>query len=907
MKKAFVLLLLFVSVQALAVTLPPLKIETYSLSNGLQVCLYEDHSTPIVGVNINYFVGSKNEKPGRTGFAHLFEHMMFQGSKHFNDDYFKALEPVGAFVNGATSQDRTRYLEIVPANYLERALWLEADRMGFLLDAMTQERFDNQLGVVSNEKRQNYDDAPYGKSYGEVLKILYPPHHPYSWTTIGEIPDLEAASLDDVKEFFNAYYTPNNAVLTIAGDFKPAEAKALVEKYFGSIPPGPPVARLDAWVPAIDGVKRMVMQDRVQLARLTLMWPTMPYYAPGDAELDLFAKAFGQGKSSRLYQKLVKEKGLVSDVAAYQASGQIASSFRIVATALPGKSLKEIESVILTELAAVLKGGITPAELEQGRNTFAAGFVRGLENVGGFGGISDQIGAYVHYLGKADRFQWDLDRYQNATLDGVMAAARQYLNPATNFGAVEVHPFADLKAAEETVDRSIMPGPAGELKLDLPEPAEFTLANGLKVITLPYTELPLTALHLVLPAGAAADPGDKPGLASLAGSMLMEGTKTRSAEAIADRLDFLGSEMNVQVGTDGAFVRASSLTEKLPETLDLMFDVVLNPTFPEGELAILKKRRASDFMRRQDSLQYIAGAALTKNFYAGHPYGHLDIGTPESVSTMAAADLAAFHKKYYQPQAATLIIVGSKTAGELRKLLEPYAKAWPKGDLTARAVPPTVAPAAPRVFFVDKPGAQQSVVSVAVLGLDRTSPDYAAATVLNHLYGGYFGSRLNMNLREEKGYTYGARSRFAALAAPGYWSSGAPVQGTATADSVKEIFNEINGILGGEPFGTEEFETVKANLVQSLPQELETPSNLAFGMEDVALYKLPLDTLNREYAALQKVAIADIQKAARKYFKDAKPQVVVVGDKAKVLESVKALNLGDIVFCDKLGNPITTP
>lgn len=903
MKRMFALLLLFVSVQALAITLPPLKIETYSLPNGMMVCLYEDHSTPIVGVNINYFVGSKNEKPGRTGFAHLFEHMMFQGSKNFNDDYFKALESVGAFVNGATSQDRTRYLEIVPSNYLERALWLESDRLGFLLDAMTEERLKNQISVVQNEKRQNYDDAPYGKVYGELLKTLYPPEHPYSWTTIGSLEDLGAASLDDVKEFFRSYYTPNNAVLTIAGDFKPAEAKALVEKYFGPIPAGPPVARIDSWTPRIDGVKRMVMQDRVQLSRLYLMWPTMPYYFPGDAELDLFAKAFGQGKSSRLYQKLVKG-GLASDVAAYQNSGQIAGSFQVQVTALPGKSLKEIESIVLAELKAILAQGITAAELEQGRNTYAAGFVRALENVGGFGGISDQIGAYVHHLGKPDMFQWDLDRYQNATLEGVMAAARAHLNPTTNYGAIEVYPFGNYKAGEEAVDRTKMPGPGGDLKLDIPKPAEFTLANGLRVITLPYGELPVTALHLVLPGGVWNDPAEKPGLASLAGSMLMEGTKTRSAEAIADRLDYLGSTLGVQVGTDGAFVRASSLTEKLPETLELMFDVVLNPAFPEKELSILKKRRASDFMRRQDSLQQIAGATLTKNFYAGHPYGHLDIGTPEAVEIMAAADLAAFHKKQYQPQAATLIVVGSKSVDELKKLLDPVVKAWPKGDLAVKAVAPTVAPKSPKVFFVDKPGAAQSVVSVAVLGLDRNSPDYAAATVLNHLYGGYFGSRLNMNLREEKGYTYGARSRFGAMATRGYWSSGAPVQGTATADSVKEIFNEIQGILGGEPFGAEEFDTVKANLVQSLPQELETPTDLAFQMEDVALYKLPLDNINREYAAVQKVTVSDIQKVAQKYFKDAQAQVVVVGDKAKVLDSIKALNLGDIVFCDKLGNPL---
>ena len=905
MKKACLLLLCFAALQAFAATtLPPLKIEPYSLPNGLTVFLYEDHATPIVSVNINYMVGSKNEKIGKTGFAHLFEHMMFQGSKHFNDDFFKPLQDVGGEVNGATNQDRTRYYEVVPSNYLERALWLESDRMGFLLDAMTQERLDNQRSVVKNEKRQNYDDAPYGKVYGEILKTLYPPDHPYSWTTIGSHEDLDHASLDDVKDFFKTYYTPSNAVLTIAGDFNPAEAKKLIEKYFASIPAGPPVLRLASWVPAIEGIKREVMQDRVQLARLYLMWPTIPQYAAGDAELDLFAKAFGQGKTSRLYQKLVKEKGLVSEISASHDSGQLAGSFQITATALPGKSLQDIEKAVLDEMKAALEKGITKEELEQGQNTYAADFIRGLERVGGFRSISDQIGSYYHYLGRPDAFQWDLDRYQTATQESVLAAARAYLNPRTNYGAIEVYPYGNFKTGAEKVDRDKMPGKSGELALKLPEPKEFTLENGMKVITLPYSELPVASMRLILPVGAYADPKDAPGRASFTAGMLTEGTTTRSAEAITSTLDFLGSTLSVNAGPDGTTMRASALLDKLPETLNLMADVLTHPSFPDKELAIQKKRRASDFMRRQDSVYNIAGATLTKNLYAGHPYGHLDIGTPQSVEKTTAKDLADFHKTYYQPQIATLIFVGNKTPEELKTLLQPFAKAWPKGSLKTPAVPATSAPKEKHLYFVDKPGAAQSLVSVAILGLERTNPDYVPALVFNHLYGGYFGSRLNMNLREEHGYTYGARSQVTALRVKGAWSAGAPVQKDSTAESIAEILKEIQGLLGAKPVTQEEFDKVKGNMVQSQPARYETPEDLASRMEDIALYGLPLDTLNKDYQALLKVTPADVMKIGKKYYQDAKLQVVVVGDKEKVFDKVKALNLGPAVFCDKLGNVI---
>jgi zinc protease len=532
MKKRFIVpVLLAVAIAAVAAIasaddLPELKFEKYELSNGLDVILHEDHSIPMVSVNIWYHVGSKNEKPGRTGFAHLFEHMMFEGSEHHNTDFDESITKYGGIDNGSTSEDRTNYWENMPGNYLEKILWLEADRMAYLLPAMTQERLDNQRDVVKNERRYRLDNQPYAKSYELMLDLLYPEDHPYYHSVIGSMDDLSAASLEDVKDFFRLYYTSNNASLCIAGDIDPAQTKKWVEKYFGPIPPGAPIDRLESWVPALNEVKRASATDNVSLPRLYMDWHTPAYYAPGDAEFDLLASILASGKSSRLYKSLVYEKQIAQDVSARQSSSEISSTFEITVTAKEGHTLDEIEREVDAILNNILTNGITEPELAQARTTWESGFVRRLQTVGGFGGRADLLNSYNVYLGDPGRLRWDMARYTSATVDGIMNFARKYLQ-MDGRAVLHVYPQGDLAPAEEITDMTVSPEPAPEPMFTPPVIQTTALSSGLELYLVEDHKLPLVEINLVVKSGWAADPLDRPGAAALTAELLNDSERRK--------------------------------------------------------------------------------------------------------------------------------------------------------------------------------------------------------------------------------------------------------------------------------------------------------------------------------------------------------------------------------------------
>ncbi|MGB9599104.1 MAG: insulinase family protein, partial [Myxococcota bacterium] len=498
-------------------------IETYKLKNGLTVFLYEDHTLPIVAVDVNYNVGSKNEVRGKTGFAHLFEHIMFQGSKHFNDDYFKALQDIGGEVNGATNQDRTRYYEIIPSNYLERALWLESDRMGYLLDALTEERLKNQISVVINEYRQNYENRPYGMVYFEMLKLLYPPHHPYSWPTIGIPEDIKNATLEDVRDFFTKYYSVNNATIAIAGDINKEETKRLVEKYFGTFKPAKPVKYLSNWTPRLNETKSVVMKDNVNLPKIYILYPTTAVFEKFDAELDIIAKVLGENENSRLYKLLVKEKKIASEVSAYQSSNQIAGYLVITATLYPDKDFNEARELILKEVKRLTKRGITKDEIEQAKSYFKSEFIRGLKRLGGFGGIADRMNYYYQMLGNPNMFEYDIKRYENASLKSVRDAAEKYLS--SNYAEVVVIPEKNIQYNRDEIDRSKMPAGSVEKELNLPLAKRILTSTGYNLYIMPYSRLPLNYISLVIPAGSSKDE-KRFGIANFTANMLLTGTKS---------------------------------------------------------------------------------------------------------------------------------------------------------------------------------------------------------------------------------------------------------------------------------------------------------------------------------------------------------------------------------------------
>jgi zinc protease len=500
---------------SLAADTPELPFQKYTLPNGLQVILHQDSTTPMVAVNIWYHVGAKDEKPGRTGFAHLFEHMMFQGSRHHDDEYFLPLQKVGGAVNGSTDKDRTNYWETVPADQLERALWLEADRMGWLLPALTQQKLDNQRDVVKNEKRQS-ENEPYARSEELLLRLMYPQGHPYAWTVIGSMEDLSAATIDDVSEFFRQYYVPNNASLCVAGDFDPEQAKEWIARYFGSIPPGRPIDRVTGWTPTLDHERRAVAQDAVQLPRLYMSWHSPGYYQPGDAECDLLADVLTSGKNSRLYRALVYEQQIAQDVTARQESRQLGGTFTITATAAPGCGLDVVEAALDRELAKLLKDGIGADELKPAVTRTEAGFIRGLERVGGFGGKADRLNRYNLYTGDPGYLPRDLERYRAATAASVAEWARRCLG-FDNRAVLHILPQGDLQAGPEQADRTGVPESSGASPFTPPAIQKGVLANGLEVFLVENHRLPLVEVHLTVLSGWSSDPVDRPGTAAQIG------------------------------------------------------------------------------------------------------------------------------------------------------------------------------------------------------------------------------------------------------------------------------------------------------------------------------------------------------------------------------------------------------
>ncbi len=897
MSKTILCLLAIVAVASYGIvsaqTLPEIKFEKYELSNGLDVILHEDHSIPAVTVNIYYHVGSKNEKRGRTGFAHLFEHMMFEGSEHHPEDFTPWMESIGGSNNATTSEDRTSYYDVVPSNNLERVLWIEADRMGFLPPAITQEKLDVQRDVVKNERRQRLDNQPYAKAYELTLTALYPPDHPYSWSVIGSMEDLSAASLDDIKEFFQTYYVPNNASLVVAGDFNPAQAKEWVEKYFGSLPPGAPIDRMKQWVPQLDGVKRVAAEDRVSLARFHSIWPTPPMYTSGDAEMDLFANILGSGKTSRLYQALVHEQQIAQDVSVYNSGGELGSSLNIEVTVKEGHTLGEIERAVDAVLADLFKDGITPDELKNAQTVYEAGYIRSLQRTLV---RAIRLNTYNVQLGDPGKFQWDLDRYTNATVAGVMAEARKWVDLDRRV-IVNITPQEEYAPADVTLDWNQTPLPADEPSFMPPSIREARLANGLRLLLVEKHELPLVQVNYVLKSGWASDPLDKPGSARLTADMLDEGTKTRKALEIAEEAKAMGATLGTSSSFDGSFVTVSVLKKNLDKALGLMTDVLFNPTFPNEELERQRQIYLGRIQQEKRQPNSVAMKSFQRLLYGtNHPYSQpaTGSGTDASIQAISRDDLVTFYKDHYFSEEATLVVVGDLTLTEAKDKLEKAFRAWKPMDVPATEIPEPAAVAATKIYVVNKAGAPQSVIIAGHIGLTRANPDYDRLDVVNNAFGGQFSSRLNSNLREEKGYTYGAWSGFSGRRGAGPFLISADVQTEFTDESVAEIIKELKGFTGTKPLTADELTVSKDNLIKSYPQEFETYTSLAGELNQIALYDLPLDEWTTYTSKVSAVDNAAASVLAKEYFHPDNLLIVVVGDRDQIEADLKKLNVGEV-------------
>ncbi len=888
---------------------PVIDFEKYRLANGLQVILHSDRKLPVAHVNLWYHVGSKNEQPGRTGLAHLFEHMMFQGSKNADGEYLTYMEKAGANmreggVNGTTSFDRTNYFETVPSEALEYVLWLEADRMGFLAEALTQEKLDNQRGVVKNERRQSYENVPYGRALQLIFENLFPQGHPYSWIVIGSQEDLDATSLQETKDFFHTHYAPNNCSLVIAGDFDTNQAREWVEKYFGPLAPGPALDRPRLWVPRLEGERRVTVSDRVPLERLYLVWPTPAYFHAGDAELDLASRILSQGKNSRLYQRLVYQEQIASDVSAFNYSLEISGLFGVVATARPEQSLKDLADLIREEIAAFAENGPSPEELEREKAKQEFEFVSGLERLGGFGGKADLLNQYNTFLGDPGYFQVDYQRYQTLGVEEVRRAAEAYLD-RSNGVVLSFAPEKSGRPQGVEPNREQRPGIGSPKPFQPPALASEMIAPGVRVVVAERHGLPKVAVSLLLRSGSSSDPLSKPGVAWMTTAMLTEGTQSRSTLEIQGELDRLGVSFGSSAESENCHLALEVLKGNLKPALQLLADLILNSTFPAEELERQRKLRLDSILQEQNSPSATAGRVFRSVLFGDeHPFGLQTAGNESSVRAITREELVDFHRIYWRPGNAVLLFSGDITMTEAARLAGESLTGWEDAEVPQVSLPEVSPPDGVRIVLADRQDAPQSQIRIGSTGPARNVADYHAIELMNAVLGGSFSSRLNLNLREDKGYTYGASTRFAYARQGGFWAGGTAVQTSVTTEALLEFRKEISAIRESQPITQAELTTAKQNLVRGFAQRFETLGRVVDQMSELFAYDLPLETMAGYPAAIDSVTLDQVQAAARHYLDETRLVIVVVGDLDHLEDKVRQLNLGPIEIVDPNGKPL---
>lgn len=896
---------------ALATALPAQQLDIpyrqHVLANGLTLLVHEERSAPIVAVNLWYHVGSKDESPGRTGFAHLFEHLMFQGSENFDDEYLNFVQQLGASdLNATTWFDRTNYFQTVPVTALDTVLWLESDRMGHFLGAITQEKLDEQRDVVKNEKRQS-KNQPYGRVFEHVLRNVFPEGHPYSWETIGSMEDLDAATLDDVKEWFRTWYGPDNAVLVIAGDVDTDDVIARVERFFGPIPPGPPLTRQREWIPRHDAERRMLLQDRVSQSRLYMAW-SGPRWGTRDAHLlELAAAILGGDRNSRLYKRLVLDEQIATDVTVAPLALEIAGISYVVASAQPGVPLAQIEAVIREEFARFFREGPTQRELDRVRTQGRASFVRALEKVGGSAGRAGVLAQGMVYGGDPEAWKQWLADVDGARRQDLREVAAGWLGQAPF--VLEAEPLPALRATGLSVDRSGGPPlPEGEPEVGFPGFERTTLSNGLTLIVAPRPGVPLFNIRLVLDAGYAADQFARPGTASLTLAMLDEGTSKRSGPEIGEQLAMLGATLGAGSTLDSSFVAMSALAERLDPSLEIFADVVQRPVFPEAELERLRRQYLAALNQERTRPNSMALRVLPRLLYGeDHPYGQplTGTGTEAALNALTREELAAFHATWFRPNAATLIVVGPTTLDEMAQRFERLFRDWRPGEVPAKQLPVPALEPDPAIWLVDRPGSDQSVIFVGQLLPAKASGEDLAIEALNDVLGGTSAARINMNLRETRGWSYGAYSTIVSARGPQPLLAFAPVQTDKTAEAIVEIRREFAAITGEQPATEAELDIVRRSNTLSLPGRWETGGAVLGSISQLVEYGLPDDYWDGYADAVRALDVDEVNAAARSWLTPERLVVVVVGDRAAIEAELAELGVAGIRLIDTDGQPVT--
>lgn len=899
-------LLLAAATLAIAAALPAkaqelVPYKQFTLTNGLRVVVHEDHNTPKVAVAVWYHVGSMNEPEGKSGFAHLFEHLMFNGSEHHDKEYMPPLQEIGVSgVNGATALDQTYYYEIVPTGGLERVLWLESDRMGYLAGAISQAKLDEQRKVVQNEKRTR-ENTPYALMDQRIAAALFPVGHPYHHPTIGSMEDLNAASLDDVKGWFAQYYGATNAVVALSGDVTVEQAKALMDKYFGSVPVGSPVSRATAWVPALEHDKAETMRDDVPQQAITWNWAVPGNRAPEAQALRLAAQALGRGKSSRLYQVLVQEKQLATDASAQYAGYAIAGVFSVDLRLKPAADPVAAEAAVKQVLAEFLAKGPAPAELARVKASGSADNARAMESIY-VKAMALSSGAM--FADNPGQYAVDDRRFQALTAAEVRSAANAWLTKPSF--QLTVLPFGSHKTIADGADRTKLPplGPSPDLKL--PQVGETRLSNGIRVVLAERPGTPTVDMTMVFDAGQAAEQHMKRGVGGFTLGLMDEGTTTLTSQQFADRQALLGARLYSHSDADTTNFMASAMARSLPETVALWADSIRNPAFRPADLERDRQQHLSGLSQSLASPDDIAQRTFTNLIFgADHAYGAPLSGRADTIKSITREDLVRFHDSWIRPDNAVIYAAGNTDLATLTAALEKGFGSWKapavaKGTKTIDAVNDAVAS---RVVLIDKPGAIQSVIRVGQILPSGSDPRYFEMGAMNDLLGGNFTARLNMNLREDKGWTYGASSGIAEARGPQAFGVATSVQTDKTAEALGEIGKELRGIRGEKRVTQAELDLLRKGEVLSLPGRFETNNAMVGYLQYVNRFGRPYDwitTLPDAYAALKPETITG---SAQLLHPDAMTWVVV-GDLAKIEAKVRTLNLGTVEVWDAEGHKL---
>jgi len=872
--------------------------EKHVLDNGLTVLIHEDHTAPQVHVNVYYKVGSRDEVRGKTGFAHLFEHLMFNGSENYDDEYFAPIQEVGGMLNGDTWFDRTRYYQTVPNTALERVLWLESDRMGHLLGAVTQEKLDNQRGVVQNEKRRA-ENRPYALVSQNMLEGLFPEGHPYRWTTIGSMEDLDAASLEDVHEWFRKYYGAANAIVTVAGDIDPVQALALVKSHFGDIPSGPPVTRLDDWVPVREQNTFQVMQDRVANALIARGWAVPGRDHEEATSLWLAGEILGGDASSRLYKRLVKEEKLAVSATLGLQPFDLASSMWLQIVLLPGADADKARRIAEEVIAEFAAKGPTKSELDLIRTEIAAAQIKGLDSLTGKATL---LAESEYYLGSPDAYKTEFAWLERATQESVRAAAVKWLGDG--FHEIYVVPFGDFAVADTGASRDALPQVDEYPPAVAPSITDLELKNGIKVRFVKRDGVPAVHITGRFTVGEFAAVEEKPGAAGIALAVLDKGTKSRSADDIIADLKRTGSSLSISVGTDDSSAYLGTLTSRIDDALALYADVLRHPAFEDSEVALLKERAITGIEQEKTNPRSVAGKFVDTVVYGSHPYGSAPV-TVDDIRALTRDDLAAAYRNRIRPQDLTIFAVGGIDEQVLLDALNRHLGDWKAAPGEAALVDvrsAAVAEQKPRVILFDFPGAQQSNI-VAAHAIDAPYGEGDEAFYLaNMIYGGTFTSRINVNLREDKGWSYGVRSDASMSLGPRVWQISAQVQTDKTGESIAELVSELHALRGGRPFSAEELENVRNERVRKLPAITASATGILGYMTSIALYGQPDDFIEQRKAMYEAVALEDLAPALSDRVDDGRLTWFIAGDVAKIENAVRALELGPVEVWDADGN-----